>query len=332
MGWAIGASGPRSAARGAANALPATTTASAAASTAHASARTAHARARAARSGLLDLDLTGDDGQLRGRPLERLPGVRGAVRVGGDDLVRERAAGIARRNGPDGRPEKVGGGARRRRRVRAVGRRELLAIGQLDDHALEALAVERLAGLVEHADAPDDFFQALVLAGEHAEGAGRPRLGPADQVALEEELARGLRVRGRGRSEADDRQRESSHHAERSHALPPSSPDVGSRPCDTTHPRVHARSCTWTSWMRTSRFCSPRAIVSVTVAPMPAASNTSRTSSSDRTGLPSTARMRSPSTSRRPRVICTPESPARAAGPLGTISASATPWMPSWRL
>src|SRR5438034_1253339 len=156
MGLASGASGPRSAARGAANALPARTTASA-------DARAAPARARAARSGLLDLDLTGDDGQLRGRPLERLPGVRGAVRLGRDDLVRERAAGIARRDGPDGRPEEVGGGARRRRWVRAVHRRELLAVGQLDDHALEALAVQRLAGLVEHADAPDHFFQALEL-------------------------------------------------------------------------------------------------------------------------------------------------------------------------
>jgi len=78
-------------------------------------------------------------------------------------------------------------------------------------------------------------------------------------------------------------------------------------------------------YTRTPAFAAKFVPVSVTVAPTPAASKRSRTSSSERTGLPSTATMRSPRTTRRERVSCAPASPAFAAGPSGCTSASATP-------
>ena len=65
---------------------------------------------------------------------------------------------------------------------------ELLAIGQFDNHALERLVVERLAGRVEHSDPPNYLFEALELVAEHAERAGRALLRPAHQIAFEEQL------------------------------------------------------------------------------------------------------------------------------------------------
>src|SRR5207244_2196819 len=79
--------------------------------------------------GLLDFDLAGDHGQLRGSSLERLPDLGIALGIRGDDLVREGAARVARRDDPDRRPEEVSGGPLRWRRMGAELRIELLSVG-----------------------------------------------------------------------------------------------------------------------------------------------------------------------------------------------------------
>src|SRR5262245_42908913 len=99
---------------------------------------------------LPDFDLALDHLQLRGDAFERLPRVGPAVQVRGDDLVDKRAARVARRNDPAGRPEPVGRRTDPGTRMRAVSSRELLAIGKLDKKLLDALVIERLARLIEH--------------------------------------------------------------------------------------------------------------------------------------------------------------------------------------
>src|SRR5437899_4687949 len=207
------ASGPSSAARDAASASLPDVVASANNTSAISRPSPAPTIISAARNlRFLDLDLAGDNRELRGCALKRLPSLRLAFRVGGDDLVGEGAARIARWDDPDRRPEIVGGRALRRRRMRPISGVELLPIGQLDDQALESLIVERLAALIDHANAPDHLFQAFELIVQHAERPRRALLSAAHQVAFEEQLFRGLCVRGRGQSKACHRQSESRQH------------------------------------------------------------------------------------------------------------------------
>src|SRR6188472_2522955 len=137
---------------------------------------------------LLDLDLTVDHGQLRRLGLERLPGLRLVVLAGCDDFVAQRSARVARRDGPHRGPEMVERRTLRGRRVAIELGVELLSVGQFDNHALEALVVERLPGRVEHADAPDHLLQPLELVAEHAERPGRALLRAAHQITFHEQL------------------------------------------------------------------------------------------------------------------------------------------------
>jgi hypothetical protein len=73
---------------------------------------------------------------------------------------------------------------------------ELLAIGHDHGEGLEALVVERLAGLIEHAETEHDLFQPLELAVQGTQRAGRAGLGAADDVAFEEQFALRLRAGG----------------------------------------------------------------------------------------------------------------------------------------
>src|SRR6188508_3406645 len=98
----------------------------------------------------LDFDFARDYLQLRGDALERLPRMRLAVEIRGDDLVDERAARITGRNDPARRPEKIRRRTCPRSRMRAVSSRELLAVGKLDAKLLQFLVIERFARLVEH--------------------------------------------------------------------------------------------------------------------------------------------------------------------------------------
>src|ERR1700730_13502300 len=82
----------------------------------------------------LDLDRPGLDFELGGGPIERLPGRRIALLVDRGDLVGQRARRIVGRDDPDRRPETVGG--RAVRRMRAINRLHLLAIGHFDEHGL----------------------------------------------------------------------------------------------------------------------------------------------------------------------------------------------------
>src|SRR5262249_61214144 len=86
--------------------------------------------------------------------------------------------------------------------MRAVLGIELPAVRQLAYQALEPLAVDLLARLIEYADAPDHFFQALELIVQHAEGSGRALLRAAHQIAFEEQLLRGLRMDVTGQAKA----------------------------------------------------------------------------------------------------------------------------------
>src|SRR5262249_21178704 len=150
-------SGPSSAAWGVASASPLDATRSPSSAQASTIARpppTSAVMTGTFRLWLLDLDFAGDHGQLGGVALERLPSLRLALQVRGDDLVGQRAARIARRDEPDGGPEMVDGWTLCWRWMRAKPGVELLAIGQFDDEALEPFFIERLARLVEHADAP----------------------------------------------------------------------------------------------------------------------------------------------------------------------------------
>src|SRR4051794_24293898 len=112
-GSASTASGPSSGARGAADSISVNN--SKAASSAQARAITRPFRARGSMGiafqwnsvRLLDLDLADDDLELRGHPLERLPGLRLPVEPGRRHLVGEGAARIARRDDPDAGPEMI---------------------------------------------------------------------------------------------------------------------------------------------------------------------------------------------------------------------------------
>src|SRR4051794_25910129 len=73
----------------------------------------------------LDFDFARDHLELRGDALERLPHMRLAVEIRGDDLVDERAARVTARNDPAGRPEIVGGRTCAGSRMRAVSSRQL---------------------------------------------------------------------------------------------------------------------------------------------------------------------------------------------------------------
>jgi hypothetical protein len=75
---------------------------------------------------------------------------------------------------------------------------ELLAVRQLDDHALERLVIHLLTGLVEHADAPGHRFLALELVRQHAEWAGLPFQRMADHVGFEKQSLGVLRAGGLG--------------------------------------------------------------------------------------------------------------------------------------
>src|SRR5262249_60708602 len=103
---------------------------------------------------------------------------------------------MVRGDDPLRRPKVVGGGTARR--VRTELGRELLAVGQFDDDALELLVVHRLSARVEHANAPGDRLLALELIGQHAEGSGLAGLAAADHVAFEEELLAGVLRAGGG--------------------------------------------------------------------------------------------------------------------------------------
>ena len=98
--------------------------------------------------------------------------------------------------------------------MRAVFGVELLAVGELHDQALEPLVIERLAGLVEHANAPDHFFQALELVVEHTERSRRALLSAAHKVAFEEQLLCALGVGGAGPRQAGNGQREHREQAD----------------------------------------------------------------------------------------------------------------------
>src|SRR5262245_50906715 len=71
---------------------------------------------------------------------------------------------------------------------------DLLAVAELDDDALERLVVTNVAVRMQDADAPRDRFLALELVGEHAERALLAGQRMAHDVALEKQLARGVRV------------------------------------------------------------------------------------------------------------------------------------------
>src|SRR5436190_16803231 len=149
---------------------------------------------------LLDFDRAGDDLQLRGHPLERLPGLRLALLVGPDRLIDQRTVWIVLRDKPDRRPEMIGSRIVAAR-MRAVDRLQLLAIGQFHEQALEPAAVERLAILIVDAEAEHDFFQMLELIVQHAEGSRRALLSAAYHVAFKRQLPADLRLRAVGKAE-----------------------------------------------------------------------------------------------------------------------------------
>src|SRR5262249_19215655 len=162
-GSARGIGGPSSAARGAANAPSGGARARPTSAQASAIDRrypTSVSMRTTSRSGLLDLDLARHDLQLRGHAFEWLPRHRFALQVGGGCLIDERAVGVTRRDRPNCGPEIVGGRIVAAR-MRAVLRVQLLPVGQFNHQALEPILVEDLAILVEHAEAPHDFFQML---------------------------------------------------------------------------------------------------------------------------------------------------------------------------
>src|SRR6185437_12541240 len=136
----------------------------------------------ALRSVRLHRRFAGDHHQLRRIARERLPGLRLAVRPGGDDLVAERAGGEIRRNGPERGPKAVG--RLTARRVRTVFCRDFLTVSQDYDDALKHLFIGHGAGLIEHADAPGDGLLALVLVLENAEWAGLSFKRMRNDVAL----------------------------------------------------------------------------------------------------------------------------------------------------
>src|SRR3954467_14446290 len=137
---------------------------------------------------LFDLDLAVDHGQLRRLGLERLPSLRLGVAAGRDDLVAQRPARVAGWYRPHRGPEMVERRTLRWRRMAIELGVELLSVGQLDDHALEALVIERLAGRVEHADTPDHLLQPLELVAEHAKRPGCALLRAAHQITFHEQL------------------------------------------------------------------------------------------------------------------------------------------------
>src|SRR5881397_328030 len=92
---------------------------------------------------------------------QRLPLDGVALGVGCGDAVAERAGGIVLWNHPGGGPEEVG---RLARRMAAVARRQLAAIGQLDLDRLDARHVERLALQIAYADTKHDVLAAPELA------------------------------------------------------------------------------------------------------------------------------------------------------------------------
>src|SRR6476619_285131 len=112
---------------------------------------------------LFNLDLTVDHGQLRRLGLERFPTLRFVVVAGRDDFVAQRSARVARRDNPNRGPEMVERRTLRGGRMAIELGVELLSVGQLDNHALEAVVAERLASRVEHANTPDHLFLPLEL-------------------------------------------------------------------------------------------------------------------------------------------------------------------------
>src|ERR1700691_4150763 len=108
-----------------------------------------------------DLDIAVDHGELRRLALERLPGLRVAVEIRGNDFVAQRSAWIRARDDPNCGPEMVDRRTGRRRRMRTEFRVERLAVRQLDNKTLDTLVVERLAGAVANANTPSHLFQML---------------------------------------------------------------------------------------------------------------------------------------------------------------------------
>src|SRR5262249_52985185 len=107
------------------------------------------------------------------------------------------------RDHPGGGPEEVG---RLARRMAAIARRQLAAVGQLDLDRLDARGVERLALQIAHADTEHDVLAALELAGEHADRARRAaRRLAAHDVDLDKQLLDLLRLRARAAQDRSER-------------------------------------------------------------------------------------------------------------------------------
>src|SRR5215813_12936554 len=96
--------------------------------------------------------------ELRGHPLERLPSQGVALQVRDGRLVGERAGRMSLRNDPGSCPEIVGRRivAARMRAVRCLQLR--IAARDLYEKALDSAGIERLAILIENAEAEDNFF------------------------------------------------------------------------------------------------------------------------------------------------------------------------------
>src|SRR5258705_11888893 len=91
---------------------------------------------------------------------QRLPFDSVALHVGRRDAVAERAGRVVLRDHPGRGPEEISGLARR---MAAITRRQLAAIGKLDLDRLDAGRVERLALPIAHSHAEPDVLAALDL-------------------------------------------------------------------------------------------------------------------------------------------------------------------------